>query len=138
MGNKRIDPRTIDEQVILEIVAGKNARLFTPSNAVPEDDKPISTSAIQRMPFSKPDTQTASDDHDALVRYESLFLHPGRIATRKSLHIDSSIHRRISALVGVAARNDLTVSGFVNGILARHFDQYGDVITQFLDQSLKP
>lgn len=141
MGNKLIDPRTIDEQVILEIVSGKNARPFAPSNTTSGDDKPTSTSATKQSPVTKPGSQPPSEDQDALDRYETMFLHPGHIASRKSLHIDADIHRRISALVGAAARNDLTVSGFVNGILTRHFEEYGELIAQFLDkyyQSLKP
>lgn len=141
MGNKRVDPRTIDEQVILDIVSGKNARPFAPSNTISADDKSTSTSANQHIPASKQKSQPPSEDQDALDRYEAVFLHPGHITSRKSLHIDADIHRRISALVGAAARNDLTVSGFVNGILTRHFEEHGKSITQFLDkfyQSLKP
>lgn len=136
MAKKRIDPQTIDEQSILDIVAGKNARLYSPAHTAASV---LDSSTSQRAVPSN--EKNIVECRRSLSEYEARFLHPGHIDSRKSLHIDATIHRRICALVGAAARQDLTVSGFVNGVLARHFDDYGELIAQFLDQhyqSLKP
>ncbi len=136
MAKKRIDPQTIDEQSILDIVAGKNARLYSPVHTA--------TSIVDRQTsqaIAPSNNEELAESRRSLSEYEARFLHPGHIDSRKSLHIDVTIHRRICALVGAAARQDLTVSGFVNGVLARHFEDYGELIAQFLDQhyqSLKP
>lgn len=136
MAKKRIDPQTIDEQSILDIVAGKNARLYSPVyTATSIEDCPISQT------IAPLNNENVVGCRGSLSEYEARFLHPGHINSRKSLHIDATIHRRICALVGAAARQDLTVSGFVNGVLVHHFEEYGELIIQFLDQhyqSLKP
>ena len=62
------------------------------------------------------------------------------IAGSKSLHIDADLHRRISSLVWAVGRGEVTVAGFVNQVLAHHFEENGGLINAVLEkyyQSLK-
>ncbi|MCS2965368.1 DUF3408 domain-containing protein [Bacteroides ovatus] len=68
------------------------------------------------------------------------FLNTVRTKSRKSLHIDADLHRRISSLVWAVGRGEVTVAGFVNQVLAHHFEENGGLINAVLEkyyQSLK-
>ena len=72
--------------------------------------------------------------------YRASFLNTVRTKSRKSLHIDADLHRRISSLVWAVGRGEATVAGFVNQVLAHHFEENGGLINAVLEkyyQSLK-
>ena len=72
--------------------------------------------------------------------YRASFLNTVRTKSRKSLHIDADLHRRISSLVWAVGRGEVTVAGFVNQVLAHHFEENGGLINAVLEkyyQSLK-
>ena len=105
MAGKRIDPRTIDEQAILEIVSSKNDR-------------------IGKLSVKQ------------LADYKNTFLQTSPFTDKKTLHIDRSLHHRISALVGITGRG-ATVSGFVNKVLIDHFEKHSQEVGALLDQYYK-
>ena len=118
-GKKKFDPRSIDEKAILDIVARKGTiRPDSPATSVspkPED--------------------TAEE-----IAGRASFLNTVRTKSRKSLHIDADLHRRISSLVWAVGRGEVTVAGFVNQVLAHHFEENGGLINAVLEkyyQSLK-
>ena len=52
----------------------------------------------------------------------------------------ADLHRRISSLVWAVGRGEVTVAGFVNQVLAHHFEENGGLINAVLEkyyQSLK-
>ena len=125
-GKKRFDPRSIDEKAILDIVARKGT-IRPDSPATSASPKPEDTVA--------PVFTTGEID-----AYRASFLNTVRTKSRKSLHIDAGLHRRISSLVWAVGRGEVTVAGFVNQVLAHHFEENGGLINAVLEkyyQSLK-
>ena len=138
MAGKRIDPRTIDEQAILEIVSSKNDRIGLSvgkcAAAVAKENP--------RPGFSKDSSQedeigsSCPVSEKQLADYKNTFLQSYPFTDRKTLHIDKSLHRRICALVGITGCG-ATVAGFVNRILINHFDKHSQEIRALLDQYYK-
>ena len=138
MAGKRIDPSTIDEQAILEIVSSKNDRIGLSVGkcaATVGKEKP-------RPDFSKDSSQEKAIESSSYVSekqladYKNTFLQSYHFTDRKTLHIDRSLHRRICALVGITG-GGATVAGFVNRILLNHFDKHSQEIGALLDQYYK-
>lgn len=135
MATKRIDPKSIDEQAILEIVAGKNERVrpLTPG-----------TESLRRAmdAASLPPVQSVPQpavSAERMAAYEQEFLRGMTLSEPRSLHIDGELHRRIAALTGISG-TQVTVSGFVCHVLEHHFREHGAEIMALHDryyQSLK-
>ena len=133
-GKKKFDPRSIDEKAILDIVARKGT--IRPESSV---------TAASRKPEDA--EKKAAGESEALIftieeinAYKASFLNTVRTKSRKSLHIDADLHRRISSLVWAVGRGEVTVAGFVNQVLAHHFEENGELINAVLEkyyQSLK-
>lgn len=135
MATRRIDPKSIDEQAILEIVAGKNERIGATASNAQEQRLAIPSPPISPAP---PEPQPAMPA-ERLAAYEREFLCRESSGERKSLHIDGELHRRIAALTSISG-TQATVSGFVNRVLEHHFREYGAEVMALLEryyQSLK-
>ena len=92
-GKKRFDPRSIDEKAILDIVARKGTiRPDSPATSV--SPKPEDTAEEIAGSSEAPVFTTGEID-----AYRASFLNTVRTKSRKSLHIDADLHRRISSLV---------------------------------------
>ena len=133
-GKKKFDPRSIDEKAILDIVARKGTiRPDSPATSV--SPKPEDTAEEIAGSSEAPVFTTGEID-----AYRASFLNTVRTKSRKSLHIDADLHRRISSLVWAVGRGEVTVAGFVNQVLAHHFEENGGLINAVLEkyyQSLK-
>ena len=129
-GKKRFDPRSIDEKAILDIVARKGTI---------RPDSPA-TSASPKPEDTVEEIAGSSEAPGFTTAYRASFLNTVRTKSRKSLHIDAGLHRRISSLVWAVGRGEVTVAGFVNQVLAHHFEENGGLINAVLEkyyQSLK-
>ena len=127
-GKKKFDPRSIDEKAILDIVARKGTI---------RPDSPATEDTAEEIAGSSEAPVFTTGEIDA---YRASFLNTVRTKSRKSLHIDADLHRRISSLVWAVGRGEVTVAGFVNQVLAHHFEENGGLINAVLEkyyQSLK-
>ena len=109
MATKRIDPKSIDEQAILEIVASKNERIGT---LVPGTES--LRSAVNAMSISpaQPVSHPGISD-DRLAAYEQEFLYGETPGVCKSLHIDEATHRRIAVLTSISGTQaTVSLAGF--------------------------
>lgn len=92
-GKKKFDPRSIDEKAILDIVARKGTiRPESPVTAAsrkPEDTEEEVIGESEAPVFTV----------EEINAYRASFLNTVRTKSRKSLHIDADLHRRISSLV---------------------------------------
>lgn len=61
--------------------------------------------------------------------YIQQFLSPGQpTVIRRGVYIDRELHTKISALVGVVGKRNLTVGSFVDTVLNLHFEQFKDEV----------
>ena len=127
-GKKRFAPRSIDEKAILDIVARKGT-IRPDSPATSASPKPEDT--VEEIAGSSEAPVFTTGEIDA---YRASFLNTVRTKSRKSLHIDAGLHRRISSLVWAVGRGEVTVAGFVNQVLAHHFEENGGLINAVLEK----
>jgi len=72
------------------------------------------------------------------AEYQSLFIRepndlpPARFG--KTLYIRQEHHERISQIVHVIAKGDISLSGYVDNVLTEHFKNYWDEIIQSFDE----
>lgn len=74
--------------------------------------------------FSAPQSATRkqSGDVDAYVRQ---FLSPGQGATiRQGVYVDRELHTKISTIVGIVGKRNVTVGNYVDAVLTDHFSKY--------------
>lgn len=133
-GKKKFDPRSIDEKTILDIVARKGT--IRPDSPVTAESRK-SEDTVEEVAR---ECETPVFTVEEINAYRTSFLNTVRTKSRKSLHIDADLHRRISSLVWAVGRDEATVAGFVNQVLAHHFEENGELINAVLEkyyQSLK-
>ena len=92
-GKKKFDPRSIDEKTILDIVARKGTiRPDSPATGVSSKSEDVEEEVAGE---SEAPVFTVKE----INAYRASFLNTVRTKSRKSLHIDADLHRRISSLV---------------------------------------
>ncbi|MDR1198424.1 MAG: DUF3408 domain-containing protein [Prevotellaceae bacterium] len=73
------------------------------------------------------------------VDYESQF-HTGGCAPParfgKSVYIRREYHDRISQIVSVTGRNNVSIYEYIDNVLTHHFENFGDEITQSFKKNL--
>ena len=84
-------------------------------------DKPAAT----RKPF-----KVSSESYDAA------FLKRNEIKTRQCVYISREIHKRISRIVSVLAKHELTVGGYIDLILERHLEENQEEINVLLRKEI--
>lgn len=126
---KKVNPRSIDEKAILEIVAGKGSGLSILSEPSPRKEDvaevipPVSTVSGKHV-FT--DEQRATFTAD--------FLNIPRSTSSTTLHIDNDIHRRISSLVWGIGNRKVTVAGVANRILELFFEQNEELVHSIIEK----
>ncbi len=120
------------------------------------DEKAIIASFMQDEPA----------DHDALIReregdgssepseavreetrrrrskeqdYETVFMREPRTVARagKMVYIRREFHDTIQSVCRVIGRGDVSLSGYIDNVLAHHFDTYGGEITRLYNEKHK-
>lgn len=68
--------------------------------------------------------------------YDSAFFKRNEIKTRQCVYISREIHRRISRIVSVLAKHELTVGGYIDLILERHLEENQEEINGLLRKEI--
>ncbi len=116
-----------DEKVILSLMADPTP---LPERHIPQmnTSHPGETSAADQTATAEPETERRSRRVN-VDEYASQFLSPTQpSAIRRGAYIDFEYHKKISTLVGVVGKRNLTVGSFIDTVLAKHFEQYGEEI----------
>ena len=71
--------------------------------------------------------------------YEGLFIRNASVTARtgKMVYIRAEFHDTIQRITQVIRDNSLTLSGFIDNVLAHHFEIYKDEITRLYDRKYK-
>lgn len=128
---RKVNPRSIDEKAILEIVAGKGSRLSATSDPVPAPSSGPDTAEI--IPASPPEQKHISTDGQCAA-FIATFLDVPRSASTTTLHIDTDVHRCISSLVWGIGDKKVTVSGVANRILALFFEENAELVHSIIEK----
>lgn len=68
--------------------------------------------------------------------YDAAFLKRNEIKTRQCVYISREIHKRISRIVSVLAKHELTVGGYIDLILERHLEENQEEINGLLRKEI--
>ncbi|MCI9244165.1 MAG: DUF3408 domain-containing protein [Alistipes sp.] len=71
--------------------------------------------------------------------YETLFIREPRTVARigKTTYIRQEFHDTIQSVCRVVGEGKVSLSGYIDNVLAHHFDTYGDEITRLYDEKHK-
>ena len=115
---KKVNSHGIDEKAIMALVGNKDLRHTV---CKPSEEANVNGSTSVQA--------TASEElAERMAYYEKEYLHCVPSETRRSLHVDAVLHQQLSSLIWALGRGDVTMEGYVNRLLARHFEEYNAII----------
>ena len=107
--------------------------MFTPqpeySEAPESTEKTESSETVQASEPTKRTTQRQRKE--SMAEYRQMFLTPPKIVDRQTIFISRELRDRIDRIVRQIGDRKLSVSGFVQNVLQRHLDVYGDDIERW-------
>lgn len=71
----------------------------------------------------------------ALTDYIRKFLTPYKCEGRQGVYIDKELHQKISVIVGIAGKRQLTVGNYMDNVLKEHFEKHADEVKTYLQKS---
>lgn len=93
-----------------------------PVQTVPDDSCEVKKAVHENLPNKRTQRENVEE-------YIRRFLSPSQPAViRRGVYIDRELHTKISALVGVVGKRNLTVGSFVDAVLYLHFEQFRDEV----------
>ena len=54
---------------------------------------------------------------------------------RQGVYIDKELHQKISVIVGIAGKRQLTVGNYIDNVLKEHFEKHSDEVKTYLQKS---
>ena len=63
------------------------------------------------------------------------YLTPYKCEGRQGVYIDKELHQKISVIVGIAGKRQLTVGNYIDNVLKEHFDKHADEVKTYLQKS---
>lgn len=118
----------LDEKAILSLMADPTPLPIQHTNL-------IETGGTDEPKTDEIDTNVIDTETEKRIRrvntddYARQYLSPNQpTAARRGVYIDLEFHKKILTLVGVVGKRNLTVGSFVDAVLTKHFEQYGDEV----------
>lgn len=128
MASRKLNTEGIDESLLLASI-GKSRHMDAPPTKegtdIPNADKtPENTArpAETRMK-SEPSRKKRAD-------YGSTFLRRSELKSRKCVYISAEAHDIVSKIVNTIADKEITVGGYIDTVLVRHFEENKDEINE--------
>ena len=131
MGSRKVDTENIDEALLLASIkqrkrdGGIQPGEVPPPVRLPNDDMPPPV-AIQQEGTPREVIRRKKQNMD----YGSSFLQRNEIKTRQCVYISREMHNKVSKIVNVIADKEITVGGYIDTVLARHFEQHKEEINE--------
>lgn len=71
----------------------------------------------------------------ALAEFMRRFLTPYKCEGRQGVYIDKELHQKISVIVGIAGKRQLTVGNYIDNVLREHFEKHSDEVKAYCQKS---
>ena len=71
----------------------------------------------------------------ALADFIRKFLTPYKCEGRQGVYIDKELHQKVSVIVGIAGKRQLTVGNYIDNVLKEHFEKHEDEVKTYLQKS---
>lgn len=95
---------------------------------IPEADNTFHTGTV----MEKPSPRTI---RTALADFTRRFLTPYKCEGRQGVYIDKELHQKISVIVGIAGKRQLTVGNYIDNVLKEHFERHSEEVKAHLQKS---
>lgn len=79
--------------------------------------------------------ENEKDTAMALADFIRKFLTPYKCEGRQGVYIDKELHRKISVIVGIAGKRQLTVGNYIDNVLKEHFEKHSEEVKTYLQKS---
>lgn len=143
MVSRKINTDAIDESLLIASVSKSKTGTTTasilngtsPSPMKATEEKEDGGQKTPRSQIDKPAT-THKPSKTSSVSYDTAYLKRNEIKTRQCVYISREIHKRISRIVSVLAKHELTVGGYIDLILERHLEENKEEINGLLRKEI--
>lgn len=126
MGSRKADTEGIDEALLLaSIKQRKRDGGIQPTSEMP--------TPIVRQGEVTPVAETSKESPRRKKQnedYGSTYLQRNEIKTRQCVYISREVHNKVSKIVNVIADKEITVGGYIDSVLALHFEQHRNAINE--------
>lgn len=137
MAKKTSGQNPVDEAYLRSLMADSPPEKVTPSIPPKEDtdretaEKAKTGSEVEEMP-EKAASKTLKA---AQAEFMRRFLTPYKCEGRQGVYIDKELHRKISVIVGIAGKRQLTVGNYIDNVLREHFEKHSDEVKAYCQKS---
>ena len=143
MVSRKINTDAIDESLLIASVGKSKIGTTTASilNGASQNqvrDTEEKEEGEKKNPHSQMDKPAAPRKPSKVSSesYDAAFLKRNEIKTRQCVYISREIHKRISRIVSVLAKHELTVGGYIDLILERHLEENQEEINVLLRKEI--
>lgn len=136
MAKKTTGENPVDEAYLRSLMAG------TP---VEPPVVPLPKTETVHIAPDETETLTEADSMDekpvpkslktALTDFIRRFLTPYKCESRQGVYIDRELHQKISVIVGIAGKRQLTVGNYIDNVLREHFEKHSDEVKTYCQKS---
>lgn len=143
MVSRKINTDAIDESLLIasvgksmigtttaSILNGASQNQVRDTEEKEEGEKKNPRSQMDKPAAPRKPSKVSSESYDAA------FLKRNEIKTRQCVYISREIHKRISRIVSVLAKHELTVGGYIDLILERHLEENQEEINGLLRKEI--
>ena len=143
MVSRKINTDAIDESLLIASVSKSKTGTTTASilngdsqhQVKDTEEKEEGEKKNPRSQMDKP-AATRKPSKVSSESYDAAFLKRNEIKIRQCVYISREIHKRISRIVSVLAKHELTVGGYIDLILERHLEENQEEINGLLRKEI--
>lgn len=143
MVSRKINTDAIDESLLIASVSKSKTGTTTASilngdsqhQVKDTEEKEEGEKKNPRSQMDKP-AATRKPSKVSSESYDAAFLKRNEIKTRQCVYISREIHKKISRIVSVLAKHELTVGGYIDLILERHLEENQEEINVLLRKEI--
>ena len=128
MASRKLNTEGIDESLLLASI-GKSRKIDDPpakegtDNSNADKTSECVTRPVETKEKSDPARKRKTD-------YGSTFLKRGELKSRKCVYISAEAHDIVTKIVNTIADKEITVGGYIDTVLVRHFEENKDEINE--------
>lgn len=136
MAKKMTGESPVDEAYLRSLMAGTPvepaaappAKIEATNVTTDEVETPTETELLEERPLPK-------SLKTALTDFIRRFLTPYKCESRQGVYIDRELHQKISVIVGIAGKRQLTVGNYIDNVLREHFEKHSDEVKTYCQKS---
>lgn len=132
MAKKMTGESPVDEAYLRSLMAGTPVEPAAPPPVKTEVTDEPKDSIETELPEEKPLPKSLKT---ALTDFIRRFLTPYKCESRQGVYIDRELHQKISVIVGIAGKRQLTVGNYIDNVLREHFEKHSDEVKTYCQKS---